>query len=134
MNKKKLYPITISMLRDHSDMIPEIFLAARPHKGAFLGVSELDGSFLCDNAKEIFESFQLGEKLYVSVDRESKISVPPLSVYREDKTFLGTLPYGASIFPNLLLKRGVNIWCHAEAASFDNDLLSIAVSIYCEEY
>lgn len=135
MRKRSLlYPISFSQITDHPETLTDIFIKARPHKGAFIGVTELEGSFMCDSPEALFASLEIGEKLSLALDKSSKLSNPPLYVSRSDGTALGTLPYGEAIFPNKLISLGVSLWCHLEAKSLQGGLLSIAVSVYSEKY
>ncbi len=128
------YPITVSMVSDHYDVVTEVFYKVKPHKDAFIGVVLLEDSFSLESAGDIFVSLELGEKLTFLVDGKSKSSCPAILVYRYDGTYLGQLPFSACLIPNMLIEMGVKVWGYFEAKSFTGGLLSIAVSIYCEKY
>lgn len=136
--KKKVYndyPITVSAVTDYSKDIPKIFLSKKRHTGMFVGVSLLDGSFLCENPSCLFSSLAVGEKLSLKRENEiDKLHASTLVVSRQDGAFVGYLPLAASIFPCKLLDLGVAVWCYFEAATLESDLLTVAVSIYCEDY
>ena len=131
-NKK--YPITMSMVTDHYEELSNIFYKSKPHKGAFVGVALLEGSFDVESPKEIFDSLEIGERLELFLDKDSKLSIPPIYVFRENQTRLGQLPISASFVPIMLLEKGINVWGHFEAKSFIGGLLSVAISIYCDKY
>lgn len=134
MRKLKDYPVSLSVISEHPKRANEIFLEARPHKGAYIGVAKLQGSFLCELTGDVFADLEIGEKLTVAPDLQSKLSLPPLNVTKEDGTFLGILPYAEAILPNILISRGIELWCYAEAKEFKGGIPEIVVSIYCEEY
>ncbi|MBE6691985.1 MAG: hypothetical protein E7586_01460 [Ruminococcaceae bacterium] len=134
MRKIKDYPLDFSYIRDYPDRATKTFKKAKPYKDTFIGLAVLEGSFLCENSKEIYESLQIGEKLIVKQVDGPRHSFPPLMVYRENSEEIGKIPSAHSIFPNVLIDRGISLWCYAEAKSFESDILEIAVSINCENY
>lgn len=132
--KKYSYPVEMKKFKYDLDKVPEIFVELKPHKGTFISVTMLHGSFLCENAGEVFKTLELGEKLLISADPNSKLLLPPILVHRQDKTFLGKIPATFSLLPFILLQREIDVWCHIEAMTFEDEYLEIAVSIYCENY
>lgn len=131
---KNQYPLTLSVIADKPEMAKKIMLKENPHKGVFIGLCKLEGSFLCDSPGEVYSSLSIGEKLCITPDASSKHTYPPLMVTLADGTLLGKLPFGNSVIPNMLLSRGISVWCHAEAKVFGAGMLEIAVSVYCEDY
>ncbi len=132
---KKLYPIALSMVEERPKLVEEIFVKLAPHKGVYIGVCILDGSFMCDSPGELFSSLEQGEKLRIVYKDEFKNkNYRPLEVQREDGTYVGVIPLVNSIVPNIVLARGLKTWCHLEAKEFNAGMLSFAVSIYCEDY
>lgn len=129
MRKKSLYPITMKLLADRKSLVYEIFRSVKPNKGVFIGVCKLEGSFLCDNPEHLYNTLTVGERLSVELDETDR-----LAVKRTDGTNLGILPFMDSVLPKMILSRGINIFCYFEAKEFESDMLSIAVSIYCDEY
>ncbi len=134
IKKRKEYPLTFSYICDYPELALDVFKKEKPHKDTLIGLAVLEGCFLCDNPKEIYETLQIGEKLSVKKLEGLKQSLPPLVVSRENGEEIGKIPFSHGIFPNLLIERGINLWCYAEAKSFKSDILEIAVSIYCENY
>ena len=132
MFKRKNYPVSVSFVKDHYEKLPKIFKKVRPHKEVFIGVCLLDGSFMCDSPEELYSSLTLGEKLSVLCYDTEKVE--PLEVRRNNGTVLGTLPFNESVFPNMLISRGIDVFCYIEATDFTAGILEIAVSIYCERY
>ncbi len=130
---KSLYPITVKLLADHRELVHDLFKKLAPHKGAFIGVCELQGSFLCDSVGELFESLAIGERLALVRENEKSLN-PTLEATRFDGTAIGSLPFSSSILPNMLISRGLDVFCYMEAKEFNGGMLAIAVSIYCEEY
>ena len=128
------YPIEIKKFKYDREKIRDIFIEQKPHKGTFITVAMLNGSFMCENAEEIFKTLEIGEKLLVSFDKDSKMLLPSILVHRSDDTFLGRIPRAFSMLPFTLLQRDVDVWCYVEAISFEDEYLEIAVSIYCENY
>lgn len=131
---KKQYPVTLSLIQNHAELVNKIFLDERPHKGYYIGACELEGSFLCESPGELFDAVVIGERLILSADISSKALLPPLFVTRADGTELGKLPFDAAILPNILISRGIPVWCHAEAKVFNGGMLEIAVSVYSDNY
>ena len=128
------YPVPLATIIDHPEIAKKIFLEERPHKDTFIGVAKLDGSFMADNVGEMYDSLQIGEKLLLSLEEGAKHSLPTLKVLRIDGSFVGYLQYSTAILPNFLISRGIEVWCYAEAKSFNGGLPEIGVSIYCENY
>lgn len=134
-NKKKFsYPFEMKYFKKSIDKLDDVFLSLKPHKGTYLGTAMLWGSFICDNDAEIFETLEIGEKLFIEPDPKSKKLMPKLSVYRQDRTFLGNMPVSKNLLPLILLQRNVEVWCHVEVKSFEDEYLDIGVSIYCDNY
>ncbi len=134
MRVKITYPITVSQVRNNVAEVTEFFVNKKHHKCAFIGVSLLEGSFLCENVDKLMSSLAAGETLSLARINESKLCASQLTVSRDDGTCIGMLPFCASIFPCKLLDLGIKVWCCFEAAEIENDILTIAVSIFCEEY
>ncbi len=130
---KSLYPITVKMLADHPEQVHELFKRLSPHKEAFIGVCELEGTFLCDSLGELFESLYFGERLSLLPENE-KTQNPALEATRSDGTVIGSLPFSDSLLPNMLIARGLEVFCYIEAKKFNGGMPSVAVSIYCERY
>ena len=134
MKRTKDYPLNFAYIYDYPDHATEVFKKVKPHKDTFIGLAVLEGCFLCENSQEIHETLQIGEKLGIKQGDGPKHSFPPLLVSRENGEEIGKIPYAHSIFPNVLLDRGISLWCYAEAKNYKSDILEIAVSIYCENY
>ncbi len=129
MRKKSLYPITLKLLADRQSLVYDVFRSVQPHKGEFIGVCELEGSFLCDEPERLYDSLTFGEKMSVVVDETDR-----LSVERIDGTQIGILPFADGLLPNMLLSRGINVFCYLEAKELDETMLTVAVSLYCDKY
>ena len=134
MKTKITYPLPLSYISDRHDEAVSFFQKKRPHKETFIDLAVLEGSFLCENDREIFETLEIGERLYIKQQQGSKHHLPPLTVFREKGDELGKLPFAQSILPNILTERGISVWCYAEAKSYVSDILEIAVSVYCDSY
>ena len=127
--RKSLYPITLEFLKENSPLVYKLFRKYSLHKGAFVGVCEIEGSFLCDEPKKLYNSLTVGEKLSVKLNENDR-----LSVYRLDGTEIGLLPFLDSVIPKMLISRGIGVFCYFEAKDFEDEILRIAVSIYCDKY
>lgn len=133
--KFKSYPITVSDVADYQESVLKVFRSKKRHNGAFVGVSLLEGSFMCENPESLYATLTLGEKLSLKRDNETDLMhASTLNVFRENGEFVGSLPFSASIFPCKLLDLGIDVWCHFEASALSADGITVAVSIYCEEY
>lgn len=133
---KEFYPITVEMAEANLGRVSEIFKAVRPHKeGCFIGVAVLEGGFYIVNKEEIFDELEIGEKLILSFEpAKNPLIVTPITVNRSNGTELGFIPDGAKVLLNMLMCRGLELFAFCEAKSFKNDILKIAVSLYCENY
>ena len=131
--KSSLYPITVKQARDDKKAVIELFKRLTPHKGGFIGVCELKGCFAWENVGETFDSLTVGE-LLMALPNEGAKSFQPLNVIKYDGSVLGYLPYNESILPNMLIKRGIKVFCYVEAKEFNGGMPSVAVSIYSENY
>lgn len=129
MRIKKLYPINLKLLSDRKNLVYDIFRKVKPHKGAFIGVCKLDGSFLCDDIDGTFASLAFSELLYVVKDETGN-----LTVRQSNGNELGILPYADSVLPKMLMSRGINVYCYLEAKEISGSDLALAVSIYCDNY
>ncbi len=129
MRKKSFYPITLKLLSEDRSFVFEVFRKVSPHKGTFIGVSKLEGTFLCDEQKELYDSINIGEKLSLVPEDYNR-----LSVQRDDGTKLGMLPFVDSLLPNMLIPRELNPIAYLEAKEFEDDILTVAVSLYCDKY
>ena len=134
MRKSKVYPLSLSQISQNRNYALSVFKKIKPHKGTFIDVVVLEGSFLCDDSKSVYESLEIGETLFIRKDEESKQPMSALFVFRQAGEEIGKIPFANAILPNLLLERGIHLWCYAESKSFNADILEIAVSIYCENY
>lgn len=129
------YPINFKLLDDRKELVYNVFRAVEPHKGGFISVCRLDGSFLCDDCESLFASLRTGEPLSVVMcDNKGKHICRPLEVKRKNGEVIGTLPYTESIIPNLLAARGINVTAYLEIKEFSSDILNLAVSVYSEKY
>ena len=133
MRFKSFYPITVKLLQDNKNLVLNVFKKLNPHKGGFIGVCELKGCFSWENVGETFDSLKIGEALW-AVKNESAKSMQPLEVIKNDGTVLGFIPYGESVLPNMLIKRGVRVICYVEAKEFNGGMPAVAISIYSEDY
>ena len=134
MRNKYSYPVTLSLITDHPDTAKKVFLDRPPHKGAFIDVTKLDGSFLADSVGELYSSLQIGEKLSLLPEEGPSKRLPALKAVRADGSFVGYLQYSAAILPNMLMDRGISVWCHVEATQFNGGILEVGVSVYCDKY
>ncbi len=132
MKKKSLYPINLKLLSDRKSLVYEVFRKVAPHKGSFVGVCELEGCFMCDEPEMLFDSLKIGELLMLESDTENKTK--SLSVKRTDGMFIGNIPFSDSLLPNLLISRGIKLFCYLEAKEFIGGMLALAVSVYCDNY
>lgn len=125
-----LYPVNVKLISDRKELVCDLLRKIRPHKdGAFIGVCLLEGSFLCDNVGELYESVSFGERLNVVADAELRLSVENAS-----GRSLGFIPFADSVLPKSLISRGIKVFCHLEAKEFNGGLISFGVSLYCDKY
>ncbi len=133
--RRNKYPLTFEDFSERTDYAIKVFESVKPHKKeCFIGVCTLEGSFMCDDPKSIYETLSQGERLELNPEPDSALALPRLEVRRADKTKIGMLPFADAVLPNMLLKRGLSVWCYFEASRFNSELLEIAVSIYCPRY
>ena len=133
IKRKSLYPITVRHLQSDKREVIELFKKITPHKGGFIDVCELKGCFTWENVGETFEALKIGEVL-MAVPNESAKSLQPLNVIKNDGSVLGYLSHSESVLPNMLIKRGIKVFCYVEAKEFNGGLPSVAVSVYSENY
>ena len=129
---KSLYPITVSLLENHKLLTHELFAYYKFHKGAFIGLFLLQDVFPDSFIGELYESLDLNERLAVERADEKENGV--LSAKRVDGTVIGSLPRAESTLANMLISRGLNLFCFVEAKQFNSGYPEIAVSLYSEEY
>lgn len=129
MKKKSFYPITLKLLSDRRSFVYEVFRKVSPHKETFIGVCELEGTFLCEEQSKLYDSLVIGERLSVVFDATNRMSVK-----RQDGTDIGIIPVTDSVLPSMLISRDLNVFAYFEAKEFENDMLTVAVSLYCDKY
>ncbi len=130
----KNYPVSIKSIVDRPDWVCNVFTKEYPHKGGLICVCQLIGSSTIDLPDEIYISLVIGEKLQLKRPENAKAANPVLSVFREDGTYLGDLPAGNCTVPNLLMKKGIEVCCYAEAKGYIGGCLALGVSVYCNKY
>ena len=130
----KNYPVSIKSIIDRPDWVCEVFVKEYPHKGGVISVCQLIGSSTIDSPDEIYISLEIGEKLQLKPPEKSKSFNPILSVFREDGTYLGDIPQSNCTVPNLLMKKGIEVACYAEAKGYIGGCLALGVSLYCKKY
>ena len=129
------YPVTVADVRENLAECEKIFVKKRIHRGAFIGLSLLEGVFTADDPQKLFDSLVFGEKLLIKRDESFKKSKrPPLSALRSDGSEAGILPFSESLLPDKLISLGKEVYCFIEAKSFGAGIPDIAVSVYCEDY
>ncbi len=132
MKKKDNYPITVAQAIEHFDTINEVFFAKKRHSfGKFLGVCVLEGCGLNGNAEELASLISFGDELVLKVDEDPSM---PISVFTLDGTQVGFLTFTDSLFPAILIERGIMIKSYVEAAEYTSGVLSVAVSLYFSRY
>lgn len=129
---KSLYPITVSLLENHKLLTHELFAYYKFHKGAFIGLFLLQDVFPDSFIGELYESLDLNERLAIERADEKENGV--LSAKRVDGTVIGSLPRAESTLANMLISRGLGLFCFVEAKQFNSGYPEIAVSLYSEEY
>ncbi|MBO5767312.1 MAG: hypothetical protein J6R45_06400 [Clostridia bacterium] len=129
---KSLYPITVSLLENHKLLTHELFAYYKFHKGAFIGLFLLQDVFPDSFIGELYESLDLNERL--AIERADGKENGVLSAKRVDGTVIGSLPRAESTLANMLISRGLNLFCFVEAKQFNSGYPEIAVSLYSEEY
>ena len=129
MRLKSHYPISVKLFRDERKLVYKVFRAVQPHKGVFVGVCELEGSFLCQEPEQLSSSLVVGERIELVLDETKN-----LNAQRQDGTFLGVLPYTDAVLPKMMMERGIKMFGYFEAKDFIEDLLVITISLYCEKY
>lgn len=133
MKLKDTYPFNFSFIANRTAEAEAVIKKIKPHKGGFVGIELLEGTFPDGNAEELFESLSFGERLELFRDSEVK-TVTPFEVKREDGATIGYLPFPTSVLLSSLIKREVKCFCIVEAKDESSGIFSVAVSVYCEEY
>jgi len=135
MKLTEFYPINFKLLNDRKELVYSVFRKVKPHKGGFISVCKLDGSFLCDDCESLFASLEIGEPLsIVKRDGKGKRICQPLEVKRKNGEVIGSIPYTESVIPNLLISRGINVIAYLEIKEYASEILNLAVSVYSEKY
>lgn len=129
MRMKRHYPISVKMYREERKFVFQLFRKVQPHKEVFIGVCELEGSFLCEDPQQTYDSLIVGELLELTLDDTDR-----LNVKRQNGTFLGIIPYTDAVLPKMISARGLKLFAYFEAKDFTDGLLEIVVSMYCEKY
>lgn len=133
MRYKSFYPLTVGLVEDDKEFAFAVVKRINPHKDSFIGVCNLEGSFLCDSPGELFDSLNIGDRLKL-VSFESDGKNVPLTVCRDNGDTLGMLPYADSVLPKMLIRRGLDVFCYLEAKEFNGGMIAFTVTVYCEKY
>jgi len=134
MKKRNDYPLSLPAIKSNINFARDVILKERPHKGAFIDVFIPEGSFMVDSPGELYDSLTIGQRLSVKADETSTLDMPPLLIYNSNGEFIGKIPNAIAILPNILLSRGISLWCHLEAKAFNGGMPEFAVSVYSELY
>ncbi len=124
--------MTLDFIETHPELADEIVWRLRPHKGTFIGNAILLTDIDCEDKYEFFESLQIGDKL--SVCGEASKSVKPFEVKTFGGVSIGFLPFAHSSLLSMLMSRKLECFCFLEAKRDLAGVLSLAVSLYCEDY
>jgi hypothetical protein len=133
MKIKESYPFDFSFIANHTAEAEMVIKKIKPHKGGFVGLEILEGSFPDGNAQELFEEMSFGERFELFRDKEDK-TITPLEVKREDGATIGYLSFPISVLLASLIEREIKCFCFLEAKEESSGIYSVAVSVYCEQY
>lgn len=132
MKKTDNYPITVNQAIERFDTIDEVFLSKQRHSfGKFLGVCVLQGCGIDGSAEKLASLIKFADELELKVDADTSM---PISVFTLDGIQVGFLTYTDSLFPIMLIERGITIKCYVEASEYVSGVLSVAVSLYFSRY
>lgn len=132
MRKIKEIKITAeSIKKNRWDIVKQL---SKIHKrGIVLDVLELEGSYALENSAELFEVLSAGEQLTVC-ESDDAPNKDMLSVKNDEGKTIGFLPISISGLPRFMLKKGCLILCYIENKDFTNNLLTVCVSMYVNNY
>ena len=102
-------------------------------RGCILDVLELEGSYALENTAELNKLLSVGDKLLVC-ESEDAPNKDMLTVKTDVGTTVGFIPIGISLLPRLMPTKECKIYCYVEYKDFINDLLTLCVSMYTENY
>ena len=128
----KRYPLSFADAERAAPAAISVFKRRRVHKGEFMGLSVLEGSFFADDPERIYVTLPVGEKLELAVENRKKSVC--LAVSHPAFGALGSVPPCNSVFPAYLMERGIGVSAYCEAKSLEAGVLRIAVSLYCDNY
>ena len=132
MKRMDPYPITVTQVKDHPETVDKVFLSKKRHSfGEYLGVCLLQGCSFGGNPEETASAVAFGDELVLEPDVNPSM---PISVLTENGVRVGFLTYTDSVLPLMLIKRGIDVKCYAEAVELSAGVLSIAVSMYISKY
>lgn len=133
-NKLKL-PLSYSDFKRFRDEAIELYASKHARPGVFVGLTELEGVFDCDEPERIFATLLIGERVGMAFsDAGRKQLKNRIRVFRADGSEIGYLPGSDSVLVGHLLKNGIEAFAYVEAKDAESGLLSVIVSIYCEKY
>ncbi len=125
--KTSLYPVNLKMVNGRRALVYDLLRGVPHHREeCFLGICELVGCFLTDDAEHVFEKLSHGEVL--DIERESS---GHLAVKRKNGTMLGYIPHADAYIPIRLISRSIASFCRLEAKGMQGASLRLAVSVYC---
>ena len=127
------YPLNFAFIKNRPTESKEIFLKKTIHKGVFIGLVVLEGTFPDGNGEEVFETLSIGEKLKIFFDKTQQ-TLTPLEVRNESEITVGYLSFPMSVLLSSLIEREIECFCFLEAKDDESGVLNLAVSVYCEEY
>lgn len=125
----------MTAIRKNEKELTKYFSGHNLHKGTFILICELDGSFLAENTEDILRTLNIGEKLnIVQIEKGKDFFNCNLRVERQNGTFMGQIPYRKCLLLNALIRRNTEVFAYLECFDNSDDLFSVGVSVYCEDY
>ncbi len=133
MKLKELFPPTIKTVRDNKEPLLDIYRKKQIRYGDFVGICELEGSFLVEDPVGACKTLKIGEELVLDFsDEQIPYENVTVAVHTTEGLELGQLPYVSSVLPNALRRHGVSLFCYLECCEMEDGMLAIAVSLYCK--
>lgn len=133
MKKRQLFPPDIKTVREDKHSLLELYRKKRVRPGDFVGITELEGSFLVEEPEAMLDSLKPGEELVLTYgEPQFPLENVTITVSRKCGAELGTLPYSSSILPNALRRHGIRLFCYLECCELEDKMPAVAVSLYCK--
>ena len=127
---KKIQITSKALIKNRADIVKE--LSKTRKNGIILDLIELEGCYALKNSAEIFEMLNIKDELIV--DNTNPLGKDMLTVTTKEGIVVGFIKPTTSLLLDYLQSIEHGISCFVEYIDYKNELLTIIVSVYVQNY